>query len=103
MLIYMAIMFLGLIIGVTGGMFEARWVTYVGVVLAIGAMFRIAASGVIEQNRSRIPRRREPAQQLLSPEPVTRVDTTNKLLPIGETEFVPSVTEHTTELLKQKR
>jgi hypothetical protein len=45
--------------------------------------------------------RRHRSQTAESSEPLERADTTNKLLPVGENDFVaPNIAEHTTERLK---
>ncbi|MEP6705257.1 MAG: hypothetical protein ABJB34_10680, partial [Acidobacteriota bacterium] len=73
-----------------------RWLTFTGVFITIGGMFLMAAYSLIRQSSPR--RRRVKAAKTLAD--VLRADTTNKLLPIGENDFVPSVVENTTELLK---
>jgi hypothetical protein len=58
-------------------------------------MFSIAAVSLLRPAR---PRKRV-APALVQPE-MLKADTTNKLLPVGENDFISSVIEGTTELLK---
>lgn len=67
--------------------------------MCIGGMFSIAAYSLTRQMRPRSPRPKfDPP---LHPEPLMKADTTNKLLPVGENDYIPSITEPTTDLLKQ--
>ncbi len=91
------LVFGGLMVLMTGDMLGLRWLAFIGLFIMIGGMFLIAAYGLMRQTR---PRKRKPAQP---PQPATveRVDTTNKLLPVGANDdFIPSVAEPTTNLLK---
>jgi hypothetical protein len=86
----------GLMIAMTGKMLELRWLTFTGVFILMGGMFLLAILAFLWETR---PRKRNtapsPQEQPLSP-----ADTTNKLLPIADNDFIPSVTERTTDLLK---
>lgn len=86
----------GLLVALTGKMLELRWLTFTGVFIMIGGIFLVAAYSLLRQSR---PRKRK-ATQPQQPEPALRADTTNKLLPIGNNDFIPSVVEGTTDLLK---
>lgn len=90
------IMFGGLLVSMTGAFIEVRWLIFVGMFIMIGGMFSIAAFAMLRQSR---PRKRK-ANPSLQPVELSRADTTNKLLPNGNNDFIPSVTEGTTELLK---
>ena len=85
-------------ISIFGKMFEMRWVAYLGLIVMMTGAFIIAAYGFIRETR---PRRRAPnAEQPVQPVSIENADTTNKLLPVGDADFIPSVVENTTELLK---
>ena len=89
--------FAGIILGVGGGMADLRWLKAIGVLIAITGMFSIVAGNLILQLRS--SQRRKPKASWQPPD-LERADTTNKLLPIGQNDFIPSVVENTTELLQ---
>lgn len=90
------VMFGGITVAMTGKMLDLRWLTFTGVIVSIGGMFMMAASAMYRQSR--------PLKQKIphTPQAETsfRADPTNKLLPLGENDFYPSVTEATTNLLK---
>ena len=86
----------GILIAMTGKLVDMRWLIFAGVFISVGGMFFIAALTSLRQSR---PRKRK-ANQLQQPDFLTPADTTNKLLPLGDTDFIPSVTEETTNLLK---
>ena len=89
----------GLLIAIGAKIWAVKWLMFAGLVLTLCGMFGIAALGLLGQTHRRKPRaRRKPTPPALQPEPV-RADTTNKLLPIGENDFIPSVVDDTTELL----
>lgn len=89
-------MFAGLLVSMTGKMLDLRWMIFTGIFLMIGGMFGVAVVATIRQSG---PRKRN-AADFLTPDSLSRAETTNKLLPIGDDNFIPSVVEGTTELLK---
>ncbi|CAN5368764.1 hypothetical protein BH10ACI2_BH10ACI2_19290 [soil metagenome] len=86
----------GLMVAMMGKMVDLRWLIFAGVFILIGGMFLIATLSMLQQSR---PRKRKVVEVHPPAEPL-RADTTNKLLPIGENDFIPSVVEGTTDLLK---
>jgi len=97
----LAVMFVGLLVAMTGKMFGTQWVTYLGVVLVISAMFVLAAFALLWETRPR--RRTSKPIHIPSPQPILeKADTTNKLLPVGEVDYIPSVVENTTDLLETR-
>lgn len=90
------LVFGGLLTAMGGKLFGVKWITFTGLFIMIGGIFLVAAYGLLRETR---PRKRK-AKPVAPPEPVLRADTTNKLLPIGDNDFIPSVVEPTTELLK---
>ena len=95
-LFVLMLVFGGLLTAMGGKLFGVKWITFTGLFIMIGGIFLVAAYGLLRETR---PRKRK-AKPVAPPEPVLRADTTNKLLPIGDNEFIPSVVEPTTELLK---
>ena len=95
-LLILLLTFGGLMVAISGKMLELRWLTFTGVFITVGGMFLIAAYSLVRQS---LPRKRK-RKIVEEPELALRADTTNKLLPIGENDFVPSVVERTTDLLK---
>lgn len=93
----LAMAFGGILLALAGKMADLSWLVFAGVFISIGGMFMIAAIPLLR--RSGPPKRKAATSQ--QPESLTPAVTTNKLLPIGENDFIPSVTERTTELLKQ--
>lgn len=95
----LAMMFIGLLIGIGGKMFEMRWLAYLGLVILFTGAFIIAAYGFLRETS---PRRRQkplpdkPASAQLE---IEKADTTNKLLPVSDADYIPSVIDNTTELL----
>ena len=83
-------------IALAGKMLELTWLTFTGVFIAIGGMFLIAAYSLVSQS---FQRKRKPAAPIQSVAEIERADTTNKLPPISENGFIPSVVEDTTDLL----
>jgi hypothetical protein len=94
-LLVLLLIFGGLLTAMAGKLWSVKWVTFTGVFIMIGGMFLVAAYGLLRQSRPR-SRKRKP---LPPSEPLLRADTTNKLLPIGDNDFIPSVVDPTTELL----
>ena len=95
----MALIFAGLLTAMGGKMFEMRWLAYLGLVVMVSGAFVIAAYGFLRETR---PRRRASTRtdtpvQVLS---VEKADTTNKLLPVGQADYIPSVIDDTTDLLE---
>ncbi len=97
-LVTLMLVFGGLLMAMSGKLLDLRWLTFTGVFVMIGGMFFIAAFALMRETR---PRKRK---AVLLPQSKTLVpaDTTNKLqLPVGMNDFVPSVIDNTTELLKE--
>ena len=93
------LIFGGLLIAMGAKIWAVKWLMFAGLVITFGGMFGIAAFGLLAQtNHRKSKARRKPAPPVLQPE-LVRADTTNKLLPIGENDFIPSVVDDTTELL----
>jgi hypothetical protein len=92
------LIFGGLLIAMGGKMWAVKWVTFLGLVITFGGMFGIAAYGLMQQTRGRKKRTAAPTQ-VKEPE-MLRADTTRKLPPLDDTDFVPSVIDDTTDLLK---
>jgi hypothetical protein len=97
MLYCVLLTFAGIVVALAGDMGGLRWLKFAGVFMAIGGMFSIIASSLILEMRS--PKRFQP-ENVPQPATLRRADTTNKLLPVGQNDFVPSVVENTTELLQ---
>jgi len=91
------LIFGGLLIAMGGKMWAVKWVLFTGLVITFGGMFAIAAYGLMLQTR---PRRSKPKPIVVPRPEVLRADTTNKLLPIPDNDFIPSVVDDTTELLE---
>jgi predicted nucleic acid-binding Zn ribbon protein len=96
-----AMMFIGLLVAMFGKMFEMRWLSYLGLVVMFTGAFIIAAYGFLRETRPR-KRAKNRANNVL-PTPslsVEKADTTSKLLPVGDDDYIPSVIENTTNLLE---
>jgi hypothetical protein len=96
MLAIFLVIFVGIMTGISGDMAGLRWLKFTGVFIAIAGMFSIAGASLImsmPKNGRRKPKHIDP------PTSLERADTTNKLLPIAETDYVPSIVENTTDLL----
>ena len=87
----------GILLAMTGKMTDLRWLLLAGVFISVGGMFLTAALSLLRQSR---PRKRKNIPSHQSPQAFSKADTTNKLLPVGENDFIPSVTEVTTNLLE---
>ena len=96
-LLMLMLMFSGLLIAMGGKLWAVKWVIFTGLLIMFGGIFCIAAYGLLGATRPRRSKRTSTPQQ--QPE-ILRADTTNKLLPIGDDDFIPSVVDDTTELLK---
>ncbi|MEO8574779.1 MAG: hypothetical protein ABI481_12490 [Pyrinomonadaceae bacterium] len=92
------LIFGGMLIAMGAKIWAVKWLLFTGLVITFGGMFCIAALGLLGQTRRRKPKPM-PFSAGRQPE-IARADTTNKLLPLGENDFIPSVVEDTTELLK---
>jgi len=95
----LVLMFVGLMVAIFGKMFEMRPLAYLGLAVLLTGAFIFAVYGFLRETR---PRRRS-MRKPVAPTPqvsVEKADTTNKLLPVGENDFIPSVVENSTELLK---
>jgi predicted nucleic acid-binding Zn ribbon protein len=94
-----ALMFVGLLVASFGKMFEMRWLAYLGLVVVLTGGFIMAAYAFLRETRpgKRAMKRPEAPNPTLS---VEKADTTNKLLTVGEADYVPSVIEKTTDLLE---
>ena len=96
-LITLMLVFGGLLMAMSGKLFDLRWLIFAGVFVMIGGMFFIAAFAWLRETR---PRKRK-AVLLPQTKSLEPADTTNKLqLPIGENDFIPSVVDATTNLLE---
>ncbi|HEV8593841.1 MAG TPA: hypothetical protein VGQ55_17185 [Pyrinomonadaceae bacterium] len=95
-LLTLLMVFGGLLLAMGGKIFDVKWVIFTGLLIMMSGVFFVAAYGLLRQS---LPRKRKPVpspqQESLSP-----ADTTNKLLTIGNNDFIPTVTEGTTNLLK---
>jgi hypothetical protein len=89
------LMFGGLLVAMGGKLWGVKWVIFAGLIIMFGGIFCIAAYGLLRSTR---PRKSKPISTSL-PE-ILRADTTNKLLRIANDDFIPSVVDDTTELLK---
>ena len=90
------LIFGGLLVAMGGKLWAVKWVIFAGLLITFGGMFCITAYAMLHQSGPRKSKRASPR----SAEPVTlAADTTNKLLPVGDNDFLPSVVENTTELL----
>lgn len=101
--VVLAVIFVGLLVGIGGKMFEMRWLSYLGLVVMFTGSFVIGVYAFLKETR---PRRRA-NNQIDTPTPAIspaisdmKADPTNKLLPLGEDDYIPSVAEDTTELLQ---
>src|SRR4051812_34555993 len=111
MLTAVLLVFAGLIVAVTGGMVDLRWLKFTGVYIMLAGFLSLVAGNLILQRiaetrtRWRIADERTRRHRSSSPEhsrEIDRADTTNKPLPVGENDFIPpTVVEHTTKHLKQ--
>ncbi len=87
----------GIVIALAGKMLlQLNLVTFIGVLISLSGMFFIAAYPFLTASL----RQKFAPGRNTHPESLPHADTTNKLPPINETDFVPSVTENTTNLLK---
>jgi predicted nucleic acid-binding Zn ribbon protein len=93
----LTLVFAGLMVSIFGKMFEMRWLAYIGLVVMMTGAFAIAAYSLFRETR---PRKSTVVPTFQPIATLEKVDTTNKLLPLGDTEYIPSVVENTTELLK---
>lgn len=99
-LVVLTLMFLGLMVSMFGKMFEMRWLAYLGLAVMMTGAFIIAAYGFLRETRPR--KRPRDLTDLPTPLPsVEKADTTNKLLPVGDANYIPSVIESTTSLLEK--
>ena len=97
-LIALMLIFGGMLIAMGAKMWAVKWLLFTGLVITFGGMFAIAAYGLLLQTR---PRRSKPNAIGTPQQEILRADTTNKLLPIPDNDFIPSsVVDDTTELLK---
>lgn len=89
----------GLLLAMGGKIFDVKWVIFTGLFFMMSGVFFVAAYGLLRQSRPRTRKAVQPPQpESISLQPA---DTTNKLsLPIGDNDFIPSVVEKTTDLLK---
>ena len=99
-LVVLMMIFGGLLIAMGGKLWATKWVVFLGLLITFGGMFAIAAYGLLRQMSPRRPKRVVESDSPTETEPALRADTTNKLLPIGENDFIPSVVDDTTDLLK---
>lgn len=95
-LLVLMFVFGGLFAAMTGKLFDLRWLIFTGVFIMLGGMFLVAAYALVRETRPR-KRKRKAVER---PDPTLQADKTNKLLPLGDNDFVPSVVERTTDPLK---
>lgn len=88
--------FAGLGIAVTGSMvLHLELIIYLGVLMNFLGMFLIVYPSIIP------PRGRKPSRHIFDePDVLTSAPPTKKLAPMSDLDFIPSVTEGTTELLR---
>ena len=87
----------GIVIALFGRMLlQQQIVTLIGVLASISGMFFIAATPFLRRTRSN-KRGIHPSTQ---PEVLAPAEPTRKLPPMSVVDYIPSVTEDTTELLK---
>lgn len=91
------LIFGGMLIAMGGKLWAVKWIVFLGVAITFGGMFGIAAFGLMRQAR---PRKRPRPFPVPAPDELLRADTTRKLRPIDESDFMPSVVDDTTDLLK---
>jgi len=96
-MVMLMLIFSGLLIAMGGKLWAVKWVIFSGLIIMFAGVFPIAAYGLIRQTR---PRRSKPIVTPKQQAEILAADTTNKLLPIGDNDFIPSVVDDTTELLK---
>ena len=107
-LISVLLMFLGIFVGVTGGIVELRWLKFTGVYITLIGFVSLVGGNLILQRIAETKTRWRIAEEKAkrrSTRPADdlnhRADTTNKLLPVGQDDFVPSsIVENTTSFLK---
>ena len=96
MLLGFVVMFAGAAVGVVGKMLlHVDAVTVVGVLAALAGMFT-----VVHPSLNLPRRRRQTSASAIRPEIFLPAEPTRKLTPMNEADFIPSVTEPTTDLLK---
>ncbi len=95
-LAFLVFIFGSLMVTITGKMLDMRWLQFAGVIIMFGGMFLIAAFALLRQ----LWTRKNKSADSLQSEPLLPADTTNKLPPMRANDFIPSVTENTTNLLK---
>src|SRR5436190_3829988 len=84
----LAMAFGGILIALSGKLIDLRWLVFAGVFISIAGMFTIAAISLLRNSGTR-KIRPVPSHQ---PGSLTPAGTTNKLLPIGENDYIGSVT-----------
>lgn len=99
--VVLGLMFAGLLVAMGGKMFDMRWLAYLGLVVMMTCAFIMAAYAFLRETR---PRKRAPrsVEAPLAVLTVEKADTTNKLLPVGDNDYLPSVVENTTNLLETR-
>jgi hypothetical protein len=95
-LMALIMVFAGVFAAMSGKMFDLRWLIFAGTFIMLTGACLLLVVAFIYDTR---PRKRKPVS-LPQPPTLSPADTTNKLQPIGDDVFVPSITEKTTDLLK---
>ena len=98
----LALMFVGLMVAMFGKMFEMKWLAYSGLAVMMTGAFIAALYGFLRETRPRT-RSANRTDMTTPPPSIEKADTTSKLLPIGQVDYIPSVVENTTDLLKSPR
>jgi len=96
----LAMMFVGLLINIGGKMFEVMWVSYLGLVILFTGAFIFAAYAFLRETRPRRLAKPLPEEPVSAQLVLEKADTTNKLLPLSDPDYIPSVVDNTTELLE---
>lgn len=95
----LALMFAGFSTVIFGKMLDVRWLTFLGMFVMITGIFIVPAYVLLVGTRPRKPALKQAAAPI-KPVSIEKAATTSKLLPVTEADYIPSVVEDTTELLK---
>ena len=100
--IAIGVMLLGLLVAMGGKLMDSKIVVFAGTFVMIAtALLGLFGAHLLSVRARQRRKRTNIAKKATEPELLPRADTTNKLLPIANTDdFIPTVTEATTDLLK---